>query len=142
MLKKTIKYTDYNGNEIVEDFYFNLNEAEITEMELGIDGGMSELLEKIINTHDVPNIIKYFKEIVLRSYGVKSPDGKQFVKSKELSTAFSQTEAYNQLFMELFSGDNAAKATAEFVNGVMPKQVLANMKKQEQAKLEAVAATD
>lgn len=142
MLKKTIKYTDYNGNEIIEDFYFNLNEAEITEMELGINGGMSELLEKIINTHDVPNIIKYFKEIVLRSYGVKSPDGKQFMKSKELSTAFSQTEAYNQLFMELFSGDNAAKATAEFVNGVMPKQVLANMKKQEQAKLEVVEAAD
>ena len=142
MLKKTIKYTDYNGNEIIEDFYFNLNEAEITEMELGINGGMSELLEKIINTHDVPNIIKYFKEIVLRSYGVKSPDGKQFMKSKELSTAFSQTEAYNQLFMELFSGDNAAKATAEFVNGVMPKQVLANMKKQEQAKLEVVETAD
>lgn len=140
MLKKTIKYIDYNGNEIVEDFYFNLNEAEITEMEMGMAGGLSDLLTKIIDTHDVPQLIKYFKAIILKSYGVKSPDGKQFIKSEELSTAFSQTEAYNQLFMELFSGDNSASAAADFVNGIMPKAVTTAMN--QKPELKAVETTN
>lgn len=117
MLKKTITYTDYNGSERTEDFYFNLSQAEITEMELSTIGGFGDMVKRIIDAQDVPTIIKTFKDIIFKSYGEKTPDGKRFVKSKELSEAFSQTEAYSVLFMELAT--DADKAS-EFVNGIMP----------------------
>lgn len=117
MLKKTIKYTDYNGVEREEDFYFNLNKAEIGEMELSINGGMSEYLKKISNSQDVAELSSIFKDIILKSYGEKSLDGKRFVKSEELSTSFSQTEAYSELFVELLTVDGAA---AKFINGITP----------------------
>lgn len=117
MLKKTITYNDYNGNERTEDFYFNLNKAELMEMELSISGGLTEMIQKIIATHDAPAIIKIFKELVLKAYGEKSLDGKRFEKSEELSRAFSQTEAYSILFMDLATNaENAAK----FINGIVP----------------------
>lgn len=117
MLKKTITYTDYNGIERTEDFYFNLTKAELSEMELSVNGGMTEWIQQIVNTHDNAQIVKIFKMIILESYGEKSVDGKRFVKSEELRDAFAQTEAYSELFMELI-GDEA-KAAA-FVNGVIP----------------------
>lgn len=117
MLKKTITYTDYNGVERKEDFHFNLTKAELMEMEMGTSGGMAEMLQKIVDAQDAPAIIKIFKELVLKAYGEKSPDGKRFIKSDELRTAFSQTEAYSQLFMELATNADAAAA---FVNGIIP----------------------
>ena len=117
MLKKTITYTDYNGSELTEDFYFNLSKAEIMEMEMGIAGGLAEMITKIVAAQDAPAIIKVFKDLILRAYGEKSADGKRFIKSNELSTAFSQTEAYSQLFMELATD---AEAAAAFVNGIIP----------------------
>ena len=101
MFKKTITYTDYNGTERTEDFYFNLSKAEIAEMELSINGGMSELIKRITNTQDTKQLIALFKDLILRSYGEKSLDGKRFIKNDELREAFSQTEAYSELFMEL-----------------------------------------
>lgn len=118
MLKKTMTYTDYNGVERTEDFYFNLSKAEIMEMELSTSGGLAEMINKIVAAQDAPAIIKIFKELVLKAYGEKSPDGKRFVKSDEIATAFSQTEAYSQLFMELATDADAA---AKFVNGIVPK---------------------
>ena len=118
MLAKTIKYTDYNGVERIETHYFNYNKAEIAEMELSTAGGLSEMIKKITEAQDGPSIMKLFKDIILGSYGVKSPDGKQFIKSDELSKQFSQTEAYSELFMELVTNADAA---AEFVNGIVPK---------------------
>lgn len=118
MLKKTITYTDYNGNERTEDFYFNLTKAEIMEMELGTTGGLSEMIQRIVSAQDAPAIIKIFKELVLKAYGQKSADGKRFIKSDELSTEFAQTEAYSQLFMELATDADAA---AKFVNGIVPQ---------------------
>lgn len=120
MLKKTIKYVDCNDVEREEDFYFNLTEAELMEMEYGTTGGFSEMIKKIIAAQDTPTIMKIFKELLLKAYGEKSPDGKRFVKSDEISTAFSQTEAYSKLFMELATDDVKA---AEFVNGIIPKSV-------------------
>ena len=117
MIKKTITYTDYNGRERTEDFYFNLTEAEISEMEYGVTGGLSGMITKIINADDMPRIIEVFKSLILKAYGEKSDDGKRFIKSEELSTAFSQTEAYSKLFMELGNNDEAA---SEFINGIMP----------------------
>jgi hypothetical protein len=117
MLKKTITYVDFDGNERTEDFYFNLSKAEVLEMEMGISGGMTQMLNRIIAEQDSEKIIKTFKEIILKAYGEKSPDGKRFIKSEELSTAFSQTEAFSQLFMELATDADAA---AKFVNGIIP----------------------
>jgi len=118
MLKKTIKYTDYDGNEREETFYFNLSKAEVAELELSVEGGLVKQIEKIVEEQDGRRIIEMFKDIILKSYGEKSPDGKRFVKSKELREAFSQTEAYSELFMELATDANAAAA---FVNGITPQ---------------------
>ena len=117
MLKKTITYTDYNGVDLTEDFYFNLSKAEIMEMEMGTSGGLSEMINKIVAAQDAPAIIKVFKDLILKAYGEKSPDGKRFIKSDEIATAFSQTDAYSQLFMELATDTDAAAA---FVNGIVP----------------------
>lgn len=117
MLKETITYTDYNGVERTEDHYFNLSEAELLEMEMSITGGLTEMINKIVAAQDAPSLIKVFKDLVLKAYGEKSADGKRFIKSDELATAFSQTEAYSQLFMKLATDD---KAAARFVNGIMP----------------------
>ena len=120
MLKKTITYTDYNGTERTEDHYFNLTKAEIMEMELSTTGGLAEMIQKIVSAQDAPAIIKIFKELVLKSYVEKSPDGRRFIKSEEISNAFAQTEAYSQLFMELATDADAA---AKFVNGIMPADI-------------------
>ena len=117
MLKKTITYVDYNGTERTEDFYFNLSKAEIMEMEMGTTGGLAEMITKIVAAQDAPAIIKIFKDLILKSYGEKSADGKRFIKSDEISTAFTQTEAYSELFMELATD---AEAAAAFVNGIIP----------------------
>jgi hypothetical protein len=119
MLKKTITYTDYNGVERTGDFYFNLTEAEVVEMEVGINGGYAEMLERIVKAKDGATIMKEFKEFITRSYGIKSPDGIRFEKSKEISEAFMQTEAYSVLFMELCTN---AEAAAAFVNGILPSK--------------------
>ena len=117
MLKKTITYVDYNGTERKEDFYFNLSKAEIMAMEMGTTGGMVEMINRIVAAQDAPAIIDVFKKMILRAYGEKSADGKRFIKSKEISEAFSQTEAYSQLFMELATDADAA---SKFVNGIVP----------------------
>ena len=117
MIKKTIKYVDYKGIEREEDFYFNLSKPEVMEMELTTKGGMSEYLDKIIKAQNREELIKWFKVIILKAYGEKSDDGRRFIKSKELSEAFSQTEAFVELYMELVTND---KKAAEFVNGIVP----------------------
>lgn len=119
MLKKTIKYVDYDGNEREEDFYFNLTQSEISVIELSIDGGMVKKINKISAEKNGAEIIKTFEEIIFKAYGEKSPDGKRFVKSHELSVAFSQTEAYNQLFMSLITNPEEA---AKFFEAIIPQE--------------------
>lgn len=120
MLKKTVTYVDYNGNERTEDFYFNLSKAEVTEMELSVNGGLTKMLEDIVASNDNQQIIKTFKDIVLKAYGEKSPDGRRFIKSPEITEAFTQTEAFSEIFMELALNE---KAAADFVNGIIPKSM-------------------
>ena len=120
MLKKLIKYTDYNGVERQENFYFNLNKTELMEMETEVTGGMRQLLEDMMEKQDIPKIMKAFKTIILKAYGEKSPDGRRFYKSEELSTAFTQTEAYNELYMELLSD---AKKASQFITALMPEDM-------------------
>lgn len=120
MLKKLIKYVDYNGTERTENFYFNLNKAELMEMETEVVGGMRQLLEDMMQKQDIPKIMKTFKKIIMKAYGEKSSDGRRFYKSEELSLAFTQTEAYNVLYMELLSD---AKKAAAFINALMPEDM-------------------
>ena len=117
MYAKTITYTDYDGNQRTETFYFNLTKTELIKMETSVDGGMAQLLKKIIDENDTKNIMKYFDIIIKNAYGVKSPDGRRFVKSKELVDEFMQTEAYDKFFLEFIENPNSA---AEFINNVIP----------------------
>ncbi len=117
MLEKKITYTDFNGQERTETFRFNLNKAEILEMELGTAGGLTQMIEKLVEINDYPQIVKLYKNFILSSYGEKSLDGKNFVKSDQIKKKFEQSEAYSELFMELLSDPDKAAA---FVNGVMP----------------------
>ena len=117
MLKKTVTYTDYDGIERTETFYFNLSEAEIVEMELGTEGGWRERMQRIIDSKDAPTIMREFKKLIMMSYGKKSDDGRRFIKSEDISDEFVQTEAYNKIFMELVTD---SKAAAEFANGIIP----------------------
>lgn len=119
MLKKTIKYIDYNDKEREEDCYFNLNKTEVVEFVFANGGEDYEaVINHIIKETDKQKLIEIFKEVILKAYGEKSVDGRRFIKTKEQTEAFSQTEAYVNLFMELASNPVAA---AEFVNGISPK---------------------
>lgn len=131
MLKKTISYEDFNGNKFTEDFYFNLTKAEIAEMELEVPGGLTATLEKITKAQDTPTLIKIFKDLILRSYGVKSADGKRFIKNPTMREEFEQHAAYSVLFMELATN---AEAASEFVNGIVPSDVAGKMKELEDKK--------
>lgn len=134
MLKKTIKYTDFDGNERSDECYFNLSKSELTEMEMSENGGFDKYIEKIVETKDMKKIYQIFKELVLMSYGEKSYDGKHFVKKKtvdgqviRLRDEFEQTGAFDELMMELLSNE---KTSADFINNVVPKELAENMAKQ------------
>ena len=125
MYKIREKYEDYDGNERVEEFYFNLTKAEITDMELTTEGGMSAMLNRIIAARDTSKLIAVFKDLILRSYGQKSPDGRRFIKSDELTKEFTETPAYSQIYLRLATDD---KAATEFVNNVIPKDLQKEVK--------------
>lgn len=117
MIKKTVTYTDFDGNERTEDFYFHFTEQELTEWELSVDGGLSGVLQRIIQSKDNRKIIEIFKDLLIKSYGEKTPDGRGFIKNEEILNNFKYTQAFSDLYMELATDD---KAAAEFVNGIMP----------------------
>lgn len=117
MLKKVIKYTDFDGNERTKGFFFNLTQAEVTELELSKEGGLVKLVERLYEEQDKQQIILIFKEIILMAYGEKSDDGERFMKSPEISAKFACTQAYSDLFMELSSDTEAATA---FIKGIIP----------------------
>ena len=122
MYKETIKYTDFNGVERTEDFYFHLTEAELTKMQTGVTGGLTEKIKRLIAADNVPEIMVVFEELITKSYGVKSADGRGFLKRKEDLEAFMATEAYSQLYMKLITDDQAA---AQFINGIVPASLAA-----------------
>lgn len=120
MIKWNIEFEDYNGQKIKEDFYFNLNKAELTEMQFRVNGAYSNFIERIMNERDVKKLGEEFKNLILNSYGVKSDDGRLFRKSQQLRDDFEQSAAYSVLFMELISdADKASK----FVRGILPSDL-------------------
>lgn len=120
MLKRTIEYENYDGVTVKEDFYFNLSRSELTMMEMSEDGGLAARLQSIIDKKDGRNIMATFRDILLKSHGVKSADGRRFMKSPELSKEFSETPAFDILFTELVT--NPEKALA-FVQAIIPKEM-------------------
>lgn len=124
MLKRPITYEDFNGQEQTETFYFNLTESELLEMEVEYEGGFTRLMMNVIEAEDEKRIFKEFQKLILMSYGQRSEDGKRFVKSEELMEEFKQHAAFNSLFMELGTQD---KKAAEFLIGVLPAKMVAEM---------------
>lgn len=120
MVKLTETYKDYNDVERTEDFYFDLNEAEVIEMQAEEHGQLNALITKMIDEKDSQKLMGLFKKLVLRSYGEKSLDGRYFEKSEEISRKFTQTKAYPQIFMRLAIN---AKAASDFVNGILPENM-------------------
>lgn len=118
MLKKTVTYENFNGEEVTEDHYFNLSKAELVEMELSMDGGLSKHLQTLVESGDGGTIMRTFKTLLLDAYGKKSDDGRRFLKTQEIRDEFASSEAYSQIFMELATNADAA---AEFVNNIVPK---------------------
>lgn len=135
MLKKTVTYTDFNGEEVTEDLYFHLSKAEMVELEMSEEGGLSNSLQSIIDAGDGKVIMAKFKEIILLAYGKRSPDGKHFTKNDQLREEFLSTEAYSALFMELVTNADSA---AEFITGVVPKDLAEDAMKITQAHLRVV----
>ena len=125
MYKKTIKYTDYNGVDRTEDFYFNLNEVELAEMQASVSGGYTENLKNAIDTKDVSVLLNILKDIIIRSYGIKSEDGRRFIKKPEYTEEFMETPAYAALYMELISDETKA---AEFMNSIIPAKLAEKVK--------------
>lgn len=123
MLKKTISYVDYDGQEREEDYYFNLTQSELMVMELSEEGGLKKMMEKIIKEKNQKKMVAIFQDMINKSYGEKSPDGRRFIKSEALSEAFSQTPAYDKLFMELATNEDAAM---DFIRGIMPPEMVAS----------------
>lgn len=117
MIKWKIKYTDYNGEAQEEDFYFNLSKAEVMEMDLNANGAYSEYLQRIVDTRDGKKIAEEFKNLILKSYGEKSPDGRRFIKSEDKTQEFMQTEAYSELYIQLATEEGAAD---KFITGILP----------------------
>lgn len=129
MLKREITYTDFDGNEVTEEFYFNLMRTEILKMEVGGEGGsLHDQLKRIIASDDRSSLVNEFQNIILKSYGVRSEDGKRFIKDPQLTEEFSQTPAFDVLFFELATN---AKSAADFILGVMPKDMAEEVAKQQ-----------
>jgi hypothetical protein len=120
MIKKTLTWTDFNDKEVTEDFYFHLSKPEVLQLEVGVKGGLTELIKKVIETEDHDELVTWFKKIILLSYGQKSEDGRRFIKSPQLSEEFAQTGAYEVLFMGLAGDEQAA---SQFIKGILPADV-------------------
>lgn len=127
MLKKTITYTDYNGVVRTEDFLFNLTKTELMKWDLKTPGGLAARLERISQKVDVPSLTAFIEDLIDKSYGIKSEDGVRFIKDENLSKMFTQTEAYDQLFVDLLSDE---KKTTEFISGIIPKKLADQVKKE------------
>lgn len=128
MIKKTIKYTDFNGDKREEDFYFNLTKDEIIQFGVKFPGGIEYQIEQLVKTENAREVYDIFRTLVLESYGEKSPDGKRFVKSDEMATAFEQTNAFSELILDLIDDSNYA---AKFIEGLIPRDLLEEVKKEE-----------
>lgn len=132
MLKKTITYEDYNGEERTEDLYFNLDKYELSKMEMLTPGGIGGFLDRMAKSKDYKGIMEFIEDLVKMSYGRKSDDGRKFEKSDEITKDFMATNAYSELMMELITGREVA--IAAFVEGILPQKLVEQVKLEQAAK--------
>lgn len=137
MLKKTITYENYDGEKCTEDFYFNLNRSELIELDAELDGGVVGVLKRVINNKDTKELISFLKVLILRSYGEKTLNGKRFVKTPEMTEAFHQSPAYDELFMNILS-DTDSQTT--FINGILPQSIVRDAENYDKKQLEGTLA--
>lgn len=116
MHKEIITYNDLNDVQRTEEFYFDLSKPEIVKMQASAKGGYDVQLRSIAASLDGAKIMDFFENFIAKSYGVKSEDGRRFMKSEEISRSFMETPAYEVLFEKLVTDD---KYAADFVNAVM-----------------------
>ena len=128
MHKITMNYENFNGEQVSEDLYFHLSKAELLEMNFKAKGGLYNYLQSIINAHDVATLADLFKELLLKSYGEKTPDGNGFIKTPEIALKFKSSIPFSELYTELCT--DADKASA-FITAIIPKDVMEMYKKAE-----------
>lgn len=137
MLKKTITYTDYDGMERTEDFWFNLSKTELTKLDAELPGGVLGVLRKIIDKKDRKALVDFIETLILRSYGEKTLDGKRFVKTPEMAEEFMQTPAYDELFMNILSDTDSQ---TNFINGVIPQSMAKEIEQTDKKQVENALA--
>jgi hypothetical protein len=126
VLKRDITYEDFDGEKVTETFYFNLTKTELLELQIDYPGGLEAAIRAIIKAEDIKSLVGLFKDIVLLSYGIRSEDGKRFIKSDKVREEFTQTAAYDELFMDLATNEDSAAA---FIMGVVPKGMAEEIEK-------------
>lgn len=137
MLKKTITYTDYDGMERTEDFWFNLSKTELTKLDAELPGGVLGVLRKIIDKKDRKALVDFIETLILRSYGEKTLDGKRFVKTPDMAEEFMQTPAYDELFMNILSDTDSQTS---FINGVIPQSMAKEIEQTDKKQVENALA--
>lgn len=137
MLKKTITYTDYDGMERTEDFWFNLSKTELTKLDAELPGGVLGVLRKIIDKKDRKALVDFIETLILRSYGEKTLDGKRFVKTPDMVEEFMQTPAYDELFMSILSDTDSQTS---FINGVIPQSMAKEIEQTDKKQVENALA--
>jgi hypothetical protein len=119
MLKKTVKYTDFDNVERTDTLYFNLTQAELLEIEIHTPGGMEKTIKNAVSDEKSDKIFDIMKELIMKSYGEKNSDGK-FIKTAAISEAFSHTECYSTLLFDVLETSEKA---ANFFNAIISPQV-------------------
>lgn len=132
MISKVIKFKDFKGVERTEEHFFHFTQAELLEMQMSEQGGFDAMIKRLIAAQDQPGIMAAVKDIIRKSYGRISPDGRKFEKSEAIWKDFEQTEAFSKLFVELYTDSDKA---ADFVNGLIPE----GLPKPTQAQIEEAA---
>ncbi len=129
MYHREIEFEDFNGTTRKETFYFNLSRHEVLDLEWRTPGGIENYMKTIMATLDGQKLADMFQMLIDKSYGVKSPDGRSFVKGDQILNNFKFTNAYDNLYVELATDD---KAAAEFINGIFPKEAVEAARKQKE----------
>jgi hypothetical protein len=109
MFKHTVEYTDFNGNERKEDLYFHLSLPEVTRLEAEIGKPIEEHVKELNDNQNLKDLLNFIENILLNSYGKKTSDGKSFHKSKELRNEFEYSQAYAEVFEQMFTNPELAR---------------------------------
>ena len=116
MLKKIVKYIDFNGNERSDTLYFNLTDVEVARLEVKFPGGLEKYINNF-NAEERPDeILDLFETVLEMSYGIKSEDGRHFRKPPENTRDFMESAVYTKIFFELLSDADVA---ADFFKAVV-----------------------